>query len=58
MYQVLSKTFDTFDEVITWAWNEYHIADFEPAETEEEKHVACKELAGFIQELEVAQHLD
>lgn len=50
MYTILGKTYETFDEVIRFAWDTHRI-DFDPHSdktvdnmTEEDKQLACREL--------------
>lgn len=49
MYTVLSKTFATFEEVVSWAWNEHKIdAHFTDVMDEDDKQQACKELEEML----------
>jgi hypothetical protein len=51
MYKVGTKVFDSFEDVIAWAWNEYKI-DFCSVQeiSEVEKQEACDELLFRINE--------
>ena len=49
MYEVDGKTFNSFDDVIAYAWNTYKISyEAEGELNEEEKQAACKELHHHI----------
>lgn len=52
-YQVNDKVFETFDEVVTWAWNEHKI-DFNSEEdlTVGQKLEACQQLTDMVRQLE------
>ena len=48
-FRVLSTEFDTFDEVESWAWNEFKLdASLLPTPTLEEQYEACDELSNMI----------
>ncbi len=48
-YNVFNNRFDTFDDVMEWAWNEHKILldNCAPC-TEEEFHEACRELEQML----------
>lgn len=52
-YKVLDKEFETFEEVIKWAWDEHKIETDPDADvskmTEETKLQACVELVEILQ---------
>jgi hypothetical protein len=48
MYRVGDNVFNTFDDVITWAWAVHLIDLYREPQTELEKHAACKELEDHI----------
>jgi len=51
MFKVNDQTFDTFEQVVEWAW-ETHKIDFESVEelTEEDKQQACVELSQLVKD--------
>jgi len=55
MYTIKGIKFDSFEEVMDWAWNEYKIM-YEPVEdrvmTDGQKQDACKELEEYLAEVE------
>lgn len=47
-YTILNRTFNTFDEVVTWAWNEHKI-DFDPIQEDKDyEEIACLELEELL----------
>jgi hypothetical protein len=58
MYRVGVLEFKTFDDVISYAWNDYKISFEEDLErmTEEMKREACKELNQYILMIEFEAH--
>ena len=54
LYKVGNKEFNTFEEVVTWAWNEYKIEfyDHDNDMGEIDKECACAQLGAVIFELE------
>jgi hypothetical protein len=49
-YKVGAVEFDTFDQVIQWAWDNYKICEFPDTITEEQEQRACRELETMIKE--------
>ena len=54
-YRVKDTEFDTFEEVILWAWNTHKLDfTFEDKMTEEKKQEACKDLETFLTDGDMA----
>jgi hypothetical protein len=59
MYKVRTKEFDTFDEVISWAWSELKVSfEGEGNLSEEQRRDACEQLALICTDLEVQHEKD
>jgi len=47
-FRVVRTEFNTYDDVISWAWNEFKLDVFVNATTLEEQHASCDELTNMI----------
>jgi hypothetical protein len=48
-YKVLGKEFDTYEDVVKWAWNTHKIDEgMDEPTTEEEKQDACNDLENML----------
>lgn len=52
MYKVLDKSFNSFDDVVRYAWSTYKIEMYCEADTEEDKQEACKLLERHVMFIE------
>ena len=51
MYCVACRKFDTFQDVVRWAWEEYKINLTYMPKTEKDKQKACDELHSIVLDL-------